>query len=246
MSYLVHISEFDGPLDLLLHLIGKMEIDINDIFVSQITSQYLEYMKQLPELDLDMASEFIAMASTLLYIKSRSLLPSGKPEDEDQEDPEALLIRQLLEYKQFKEISERLSQLQEASKGMFTKLPDEFIFTPNEVQLEGVTLERLFEAISVVLKRERPTDETEEEFRRVHRDQYSVREKLAFLRSVLSSKPKVSFTELFESYSSNLEIIVTFMALLELNSLGELTIDQPYAFGDITFSRKEGLFNGEA
>jgi len=176
MSYLVHISEFDGPLDLLLHLIGKMEININDIFVSQITSQYLEYMKQLPELDLDTASEFIAMASTLLYIKSRSLLPSTKQEDEDTEDPEELLLRQLREYKQFKEISERLSELQEASKGVFTKLPDEFMLAPNEVHLEGATLERLFEALSDVLKRERPITEAEEAVRRVHRDQYSVRE----------------------------------------------------------------------
>ena len=236
MSYLVHISEFDGPLDLLLHLIGKMQIDINAIFVSEITSQYLEYMKQLPELNLDTASEFIAMASTLLYIKSRSLLPNPRAEEADTQDPEELLIRQLREYKQFKEISEHLNELQEASK---------FMLTPNEVQLEGATLELLFLALSDVLKRDQPVSETEEEVRRVRRDQYSVREKLAYLREVLNSKAKVSFAELFEPYSSNLEIIVTFMALLELNSLGELTIEQPHAFGDIIFSRREGLSSGK-
>ena len=127
MSYIVSLKEFDGPLDLLLTLISNAKIDIQDIFVSQITEQYLETMSLVDELDMDSASEFLQMAATLLEIKSRAMLPKPpKPEDPDELSPEEALIKQLEEYRQFKEVSARMHQLEEEARALLTKLPEEF------------------------------------------------------------------------------------------------------------------------
>ena len=132
MAYRVHIRQFDGPLDLLLHLIGRAEIDIADIFVSEITQQYLSYMDQLDEVDMDTASDFLAMAATLLYIKSRHLLPRPPREEAEdaQEDPEQALIRQLREYKAFKEAGGELQALLQSARDSFTRLPEDVPLPP--------------------------------------------------------------------------------------------------------------------
>ena len=126
MAYIVSLKDFDGPLDLLLTLISNAKIDIHDIFVSQITEQYLETMKLVDELDMDSASEFLQMAATLLEIKSRAMLPKPpKPEDPNELSPEEALIKQLEEYAQFKEVSARMHQLEEEARALLTKLPEE-------------------------------------------------------------------------------------------------------------------------
>ena len=139
MAYRVHIRQFDGPLDLLLHLIGRAEIDIADIFVSEITQQYLSYMDQLDEVDMDTASDFLAMAATLLYIKSRHLLPRPPREEAEdaQEDPEQALIRQLREYKAFKEAGGELQALLQSARDSFTRLPEDVPLPPPRVELTG-------------------------------------------------------------------------------------------------------------
>ena len=127
MAYTVSLKQFDGPLDLLLTLIGKARIDIQEIFVSEITEQYLAYMAGVDELDMESASEFLQMAATLLEIKSRAMLPKPpKPENEDELSPEEALIKQLTEYKQFKEASERMHQLEEEARALMTKMPEEY------------------------------------------------------------------------------------------------------------------------
>ena len=141
MAYQVHLKQFDGPLDLLLHLIEQAEVDIKDIFISEITTQYLAYMAQVDELDMDTASEFLTMAATLVYIKSRSLLPRPPKEEEEGEDPAETLIRQLREYKAIKLAGQRLQELEQAARGMYTKLPEEFLLPPQEVVWEGGTRE---------------------------------------------------------------------------------------------------------
>ncbi len=124
MAYYVHLQQFDGPMDLLLYLVEKYELDIQDIFVSEITGQYLEYMNEIDTLDMDKASEFLAMAATLIYIKSRHLLPrTPQEETEEAEDEETKLIRQLREYKLFKEAGEELRTLEARAKNVFTRLP---------------------------------------------------------------------------------------------------------------------------
>ena len=138
MPYIVSLKQFDGPLDLLLTLISSAKLDIQDIFVSEITEQYLESMKLVDELDMDSASEFLQMAATLLEIKSRAMLPKPpKPEEEGALSPEEELIRQLTEYKQFKEISARMHQLEEEARALLTKLPEEYPLPPPNIKSRG-------------------------------------------------------------------------------------------------------------
>ena len=136
------LKDFDGPLDLLLTLIGKAQIDIRDIFVSEITDQYLEIVRNAPDLDMDEASDFLLMAATLLEIKSRAMLPRP-PKNEDETDPETELIRRLEEYKRFRETAESMKEFEEAAKRVFTKLPEEYPLPPQEIELTGLTLEGL-------------------------------------------------------------------------------------------------------
>jgi segregation and condensation protein A len=159
MAYLVQLKQFEGPLDLLLHLIEEAEVDVKDIFVSEITAQYLSYMAQVDELDMDTASEFLTMAATLLYIKSRQLLPRPPKEDEAEEDPEELLIRQLREYKAFKEATEQLRQLFEAAQNGKTRLPEDVPLPPKEVTLDGASMDGLFSAFLVMLERKKDEPE---------------------------------------------------------------------------------------
>ena len=154
MPYIVSLKQFDGPLDLLLTLISSAKLDIQDIFVSEITEQYLESMKLVDELDMDSASEFLQMAATLLEIKSRAMLPKPpKPEEEGALSPEEELIRQLTEYKQFKEISARMHQLEEEARALLTKLPEEYPLPPPNIEITGLTLEKLAKAFKKVLER---------------------------------------------------------------------------------------------
>ena len=154
MAYTVSLKQFDGPLDLLLTLIGKARIDIQEIFVSEITEQYLAYMAGVDELDMESASEFLQMAATLVEIKSRAMLPKPpRVEDEEGLTPEEALVRQLTEYKKFKEASREMQKLESEAREILTKLPEEFPLPPQEVELTGLTLEKLTRAFARVLKR---------------------------------------------------------------------------------------------
>lgn len=232
MSYLVHINQFDGPLDLLLHLIESAEVDIKDIFVSEITTQYLSYMADLDGLDMDTASEFLAMAATLLYIKSRQLLPRPPKEQPEEEDPEVLLIRQLREYKAFKKAGEELQALQEAARGIFTRLPEDLILPPQEVTLSGATMQQLYQAFFTLLhaQLEEPTINP---LHQVHQDIYTVRTQITKLRRLLIQHNELTFEELFDQRPDRMEIVTTFMALLEMISRGEVLLRQPAPFAPI-------------
>ena len=159
MEYRVHLSQFSGPLDLLLHLVEKAEVDIKDIFVSEITSEFLEYLKEIDELDMEQASSFLTVAATLVYMKSRSLFPPAPKEEEEEEDPGELLIRQLREYKTFKEASETMRELAHEAARMHSKLPEEFPVPPAEIILKDTTTQKLFEAMLSALPKvaRRPT-----------------------------------------------------------------------------------------
>ena len=232
MSYEVHLKQFDGPLDLLLHLIEQAEVDIKDIFISEITSQYISYMRELDELDMETASEFIAMAATIVYIKSRSLLP--KPPKDDEEDPEQALIRQLTEYRAFKQASAMLEELSEKAQGMFTRLPEEYLLPPQEFILTESSTEELKAAFISVLNRERPEAVAEALTQHISADRFTVRVQLRVIRKILTDKPSVRFEELFEANATKLERIVTFMALLEMLMHGEVRIKQREPFEPIT------------
>ena len=232
MEYRVHLSQFSGPLDLLLHLVEKAEVDIKDIFVSEITSEFLEYLKEIDELDMEQASSFLTVAATLVYMKSRSLFPPAPKEEEEEEDPGELLIRQLREYKTFKEASETMRELAHEAARMHSKLPEEFPVPPAEIILKDTTTQKLFEAMLSALNRgEEP--EKRETLHEVTADAFTIRSCSRRVRDVLrSNNGKTCFEELTEG-SSKMEIIVTFMALLEMISCGEIRLSQERYCGRI-------------
>ena len=244
MAYQVQLSQFEGPLDLLLHLIEQAEVDVKDIFVSEITAQYLSYMDQVDELNMDTASEFLTMAATLLYIKSRQLLPRPPREDEAEEDPETLLIRQLREYKAFKEASEQLRALFDSAQDIHTRLPEDVPLPPKEVALDGATMDGLFSAFLAMLERKK--DEPEHILsQHVRPDAYTVRSQTGRIRSILQKKSAVRFEELFEEHAGKMEIIVTFMALLEMIARGEILLRQNAPFAPIRISADKLLLDDD-
>ena len=237
MSYIVSLKEFDGPLDLLLTLISNAKIDIKDIFVSQITEQYLETMSLVDELDMDSASEFLQMAATLLEIKSRSMLPKPpKPEDPDELSPEEALIRQLEEYRQFKEVSSRMKQLEEEARALLTKLPEEYPLPPPNIEITGLTLDKLIKAYRRVLERaERAEAADAMASREIRRDSFTIAGCMARIsRSVRRGGCK--FSELFGEDFTRQEVVTMFLALLELIKLNRLHVKQDAAYEEIMLS----------
>ena len=233
MAYIVSLKQFDGPLDLLLTLIGKASIDIQDIFVSEITEQYLAYMEGVDELDMDSASEFLQMVATLVEIKSRAMLPKPpKVEDEDGLTPEEALVLQLQEYKRFKEASARMQKLETEAKDIITKLPEEFALPPQEIELTGLTLERLSQAFARVLRRPEQQLSGSEPHRQIRRDTYTVAQCMAQItRRVRDGR--CAFSELFEDAHCKDEIITMFMAMLEMVKHSRLKIRQQGIYEEI-------------
>ena len=233
MAYQVSLKQFDGPLDLLLTLIGKARIDIQDIFVSEITEQYLEYMEGVDELDMDSASEFLQMAATLVEIKSRAMLPKPpKVEDEEGLSPEEALIRQLTEYKRFKEASAQMQRLETEAKDILTKLPEEFPLPPPEVELTGLTLDQLTRAVARVLQRLEEKNSGSGERRQIRRDTYTVAQCMARI-SRMVKKGRTAFSALFADAWTKDEVITMFMAMLEMVKHSKLHISQTDTYGEI-------------
>ena len=239
MAYIVSLKEFDGPLDLLLTLISNAKIDIHDIFVSQITEQYLETMRLVDELDMDSASEFLQMAATLLEIKSRAMLPKPpKPEDPEELSPEEALIRQLEEYRQFKEVSSRMKQLEEEARALLTKLPEEYPLPPPNIEITGLTLEKLIRAYRKVLERaERAEADDRMASREIRRDSFTVAGCMARIsRSV--RRGGCRFSELFGEDFTRQEVVTMFLALLELIKLNRLHVQQTAAYEEIMLTAR--------
>ncbi len=245
MAYVVELKQYQytGPLDLLLDMISHAKINIREIFVSEITEQYLEAMKQLDDLDMDSASEFLQMAATLVEIKSRALLPKPpEPEDPEAESPEEALIRQLEEYKKFKEISREMKQLEDEAREYITKLPEEYPLPPPTIELTGLTLTGLAKAFARVLKRleEQAENEQFEAFsrREVRREVFTVAQCMARIKKRVKNGP-VSFFALFEDAPAKEEVITVFLALLELLKLSQVKASQKDEYEDILIERAD-------
>lgn len=237
MPYIVSLKQFDGPLDLLLTLISNAKVDIQDIFVSEITEQYLEAMRLTEELDMDSASEFLQMAATLLEIKSRALLPKPpKPESEDELSPEEALIKQLTEYKQFKEASARMHELEEEARALMTKMPEEYPLPPPNIEITGLTLEKLVKAFQRVLARAEANERAETMANReIKRDQFTVSGCMSRIARKLKTG-RFGFSELFDDRMTRAEVITMFMALLEMAKLSRVHIEQESAYDEIYLS----------
>ena len=236
-EYRVSLTQFEGPLDLLLHLIEKAEVNIEDIFVSEITAQYLSYMDDLSELDMDRASSFLTVAAQLLLIKSRSLLPRPPADEDEEEDPKETLLRQLREYKAFKLASEELSVRLEEAKKAIARLPEDIVLPPQKFELKDATLDQLYQSFLDILNRDGETEEKTDRSQSVRPDLFTVRDRVLHLRSKLK-EGRVRFTDLFSDTSSRMERIVTFMALLEMLARGEVHITQGATFAPIYIRAK--------
>ena len=237
MAFVFESRQFSGPLELLLHLIGSAKIDIKDIFVSQVTEQYIKIIQQSDMMDMEEASEFIQMAATLLLIKSRSILPAQPLEEEEGEDPETVLIRQLEEYARFQQLAAQMQDFEQAASRLFSKLPDEYPLPPPVYELEGLTMEGLIEAFARVSARLRQQEEEVPQAQRVIRlDQHSVADCMGrILRQ--TRKGAISFTALFSQNPSRNEVVTLFLALLELLKQGRLKAVQEHAQSDIMLMR---------
>ena len=252
ITYTFKLKDFDGPLDLLLTLIGKAQIDIRDIFVSEITDQYLDIVRNAPDLDMDEASDFLVMAATLLEIKSRAMLPRP-PAVEEEEDPETELIRRLEEYKRFRETAESMKDFEEAAKHVFTKLPEEYPLPPKEVELTGLTLQGLTEAFLRIWQRKPVTDDDPNSNhyapRNIHRDSHTVQECMLNLLQEMKKRKRMRFEEVFSNAPTREEVVTYFLAVLELLKLGQMHILQTETYGEIELMSgraKPGELGGDA
>ncbi len=238
VDYTTVLDNFEGPLDLLLHLIKQEEIEIKDIFVSQVTEQFLSYMKALPYLDLEKASEYLNIAATIIDIKARSLVP---PPDDDlgwtddyDDNPEQELIHALEEYRMIKEEAEKLKERE--TVGYFFKQPDKDL-TGVQVQYKDFTVDALMKAFTKMMirlenkRRENPPP------REIPKDVYTVRDKIHYIRDKVKAKDVMQFEELFDETASTPEIVTTFQALLELLKHQFIVVEQEELFSSITIKK---------
>jgi len=233
-EYKVQFEVFEGPLDLLLYLIKQEEVDIYEVNLTKLATQFIAHIDLMREFDLEIAGEFLVMASTLMYIKSRELLPVDQQvvvEGEDEgEDPRWELIRQLVEYKKFKDAAAQLQVREGEQENIFPRVPGKIEFAAAPTAVPTVSIFDLLNAVNLVLQRFTKRDESSRE---IYEDKWTVSEKIEYVMSVLNSRPSVRFAELFENASSRTEVICTFLALLELIRLKQLACTQPEAFEEI-------------
>ncbi len=236
-EYKVQLEVFEGPLDLLLYLIKKEEVDIYDIPIERITNQYMQYMDLMRLLDLNIAGEFIVMAATLMMIKSRMLLPPEERAEleEEEDDPRWDLVRQLVEYKKFKDAALHLQILEARQEDIFNRGGDGVVLGPeSDVALHDVSIFDLITAFNEVLKKVKKEELTE-----IFSERFTVAEKVEQLLELLKTQDRLSFTQLFQNMASRHEIVCTFLALLELMRLKHIAARQDKPFGEILVVRAE-------
>lgn len=241
MSLSVKLQAFEGPLDLLLHLIEKNKVDIYDIPISMITEQYMENIRKMDKTDLNIMSEFLVMAATLLDIKCRMLLPKEVNEDGEEEDPRAEMVEKLLEYKMYKYMSFELRDMRhDADKTLFkTKtMPKEIedIREPIDYdQLIGdVTLTKLHGIFKSMMKRQvDKIDPIRSSFGKIEKDEVNMDEKMVYIEEYMKEHRSFSFRSLLEKQHSKMEIVVTFLVILELMKVGRVSVEQSELFDDI-------------
>ena len=236
--YKVKLDVFEGPLDLLLYLVRKDEVDIYDISIERITRQYLDYINTFKLLNIDLASEFIVMAANLMYLKSRTLLPrvdQPPEEDAEEDDPRWELIRQLIEYKKFKDAAGFLSMRELEQEGRFAHQPDTADRPAEETPpLAEVSIFDLIRAFQNVLKR----FEESHDFGDIIDDRFTVSDKIELLMQRFQPGESRRFEELFQSATTKAEVIVTFLALLELMKLNQFVVRQSDLLGEIVIERR--------
>lgn len=241
MELAYKLQVFEGPLDLLLHLIEKNKVDIYDIPIVEITRQYLDYVEQMQENDMDVMSDFLVMAATLIQIKSKMLLPKEEKEEEEEEDPRAELVRRLLEYKMYKYAALELKDMElDASRSYYKKasIPEEVAAYKEEIDpqtlVDGMTLSKLNEIFQSIMKKQvDKIDPIRSKFGTIEREEINVEERMEQIREELRGLKGIRFRTLLESRPTKMNVIITFMSILELMKMGAIVIRQEEIFGDI-------------
>ena len=246
MDMTVKLQVFEGPLDLLLHLIDKNKVNIYDIPIVEIPRQYMEYIAELKRRDLNVLSEFLVMAATLIDIKSKMLLPSNPDAEEEEEDPRAELVQQLLEYKMYKCMAYELKDRQiDAQRTMFKAptIPEEVLAYEEPVNLEdlvsNITIAKLNQIFKSIMKKQTDKlDPIRSKFGKIEKEEVSQEEKMEELKQYALTHKHFSFRGILEKQASKVEIIVTFLAILELMKTGIILIYQENTFDDIMIDSK--------
>ncbi len=241
MAIPVKLEVFEGPLDLLLHLIDKNKIDIYDIPIVEITAQYLDYIRQMEKEDMNVMSEFLVMAATLIDIKCRMLLPKEVNEEGEEEDPRAELVQKLLEYKMYKFMSFELRDRQvDAERNLYRaqKLPEEVAAYRQPIDYEeligDMTLNKLHELFKfIVRKQEDKIDPIRSRYGNIEKEEVDMEAKALYVEAYAREHKSFSFRRLLEKQSSKMELIVTFLIILELMKIGKISISQENIFDDI-------------
>lgn len=241
MGIAYKLQVFEGPLDLLLHLIEKNKVDIYDIPIVTITEQYLEYVNDMQENDMDIMSEFLVMAGTLLQIKSKMLLPREEKGEEEEEDPRAELVRRLLEYKMYKYAAVELKDMElDASKNLYKKptIPDEIKEYREDVDpaslVDGINLRMLNDIFKSVMRRQvDKIDPIRSKFGTIEKEEVNIEDRMIQIREEVRGLKGINFRTLLEAQPTRMNIIITFMSILELMKVGAVTIRQDEIFGEI-------------
>ena len=235
VNYTTKLNNFEGPLDLLLYLIKQAEIDIKEIFVSEVTSQFLDYVFN-NEIDMETESEYLSIASTIIEIKSKSIIPNEQANLEAEEEGN-LLIQKLEEYKLLKESADKLKEIENVDR--FYKSPDDDAFDVKIVYNDVFNLNGLLNAFANLLRRVDVKDTIENKEKEIPKEVFTVADKITYIKNTLTDRKEVSFFDLFTRYSTKSELITTFQALLELLKHQYVTFIQDETFGDITLTLNE-------
>ena len=237
MGIPVKLEVFEGPLDLLLHLIDKNKIDIYDIPIVEISNQYMEYIRNMHEEDLNIMSEFLVMAATLLDIKCRMLLPKEETEEGEEEDPRRELVEQLLQYKMYKYMAYELKDRQTEEVKEYAEPVD------LDELLGDLTLKKLNEIFKEVMKRQvDKIDPVRSKFGKIEKEEVTVSDKFIYIHEYMHTHHKFSFRQLLEKQKSKMHIVVTFLAVLEMMKLGEIRVEQEETCGEIMIERVEEAY----
>lgn len=237
-QYRFKLDNFEGPLDLLLHLIKEAKMDIATVKLADITEQYLNYMQDLKNIDMDRASEFITIAATLIEIKSKKLLPVEQEATvDDEEDDEAILLRRLKEYELFKQTGKELKEIEDINK--FYRAPGKET-EKVKIVMKDMVLEQLLDAFAKLLTREELKKVAKnDEPKKIVKDRFTVAEKIISIRNFAKERKRFTFEELFEDDMSKSELINVFLALLELLKLQTVKVIQSHIFGEIVITANE-------
>lgn len=241
MNYEIMLDKFEGPLDLLYHLIEKEKVDIYDIPIYKITSQYIDYINEMKELDLEITSEFLIMASTLIEIKSKMLIPKANKEDkmkdEEELDPREELVKRLIEYKKYKEASIELKSRENTYKKIYYKTKEEIEYIDDDLDFGDIDLKQIVDLYEKILENCVDLD-NDIDFKEIKRDEITIEESIDRIIYILNHEDRVKFEDFFESKTSKAIVVTIFIAILELIKQKRIIITQEKNFSDIFIELK--------